>query len=125
MKIITICYNCVEGVRRMESVLNQLYRGEIHPEESYRPVMPGLLKMRKAFVEHQEALLSELDDQTRNKVRELLEERTLVSSYEIEDAYVQGMRLGAKMAAALLKDPNDEYKIVGKENCRRFLCYRL
>jgi len=92
----------------MENILNKLYRGEIHPEETYRPSIPELMKMRREFVEHREALLSELDDKTRNKVQELLEERTFVSSYEIEDAYVQGMRLGAKMAAALLKDQKDE-----------------
>jgi len=92
----------------MDGILNQLYRGEIHPEETYRPMMPELMKMRREFIEHRETLLSELDDKIKNRVRELLEERTLVSSYEIEDAYVQGMRLGAKMAAALMKDQGNE-----------------
>jgi len=92
----------------MEDVLNKLYRGEIHPEETYRPEMPELIEMRRKFVERREALLSELDDKTRKKVQELLEERTFVSSYEIEDAYVQGMKLGARITAALLKDSKDE-----------------
>jgi len=92
----------------MNNILNQLYRGEIHPEETYRPEMPELIEMRRKFVERREALLSELDDKTRKKVQELLEERTFVSSYEIEDAYVQGMKLGAKIVSALLKDPKDE-----------------
>ncbi len=86
----------------MDSILNQLYKGEIHPEENYRPVMQELLDMRREFAEHREKLLSELDEQTQEKVRELLEERTFVSSYEIEDAYVQGMKLGARMAVELL-----------------------
>jgi len=92
----------------MENILNKLYRGEIHPEETYRPEMPELIEMRRKFVERREALLSELDDKTRKKVQELLEERTFVSSYEIEDAYVQGMKLGARITAALLKDSKDE-----------------
>ena len=92
----------------MEDVLNKLYRGEIHPEETYRPEMPELIEMRRKFVERREALLSELDDKTRKKVQELLEERTFVSSYEIEDAYVQGMKMGAKMIAALLKEEKTE-----------------
>lgn len=86
----------------MESMLNQLYRGEIHPEEDYRPVIQELLDMRREFAEHREKLLSELDGQMREKVRELLEERTFVSAYEIEDAYVQGMKLGARMAVELM-----------------------
>ena len=88
----------------MDSILNQLYRGEIHPEEDYRPVIQELLDMRREFAEHREKLLSEFDGQTREKVRELLEERTFVSSYEIEDAYVQGMKLGARMAVELLRE---------------------
>ena len=88
----------------MDSILNQIYRGEIHPEEDYRPVMQELLDMRREFAEHREKLLSELDEKTQEKVRKLLEERTFVSSYEIEDAYVQGMKLGARMAVELLRE---------------------
>jgi len=88
----------------MDSILNQLYRGEIHPEENYRPVMPELIEMRREFVKHRDALLAELDENRRKKVMSLLEERTLVSSYELEDAYVQGMKLGARMAVELLEE---------------------
>ena len=91
-------------VIKMESVLNQLYRGEIHPEESYHPMMMELIEMRKTFIKHRDTLLKELDGQIKEKVQILLEERTLVSSYEIEDAYVQGMRLGAKLAVSLLDE---------------------
>ena len=92
----------------MNNILNQFYRGEIHPEETYRPEMPEFIEMRRGFVERREALLAQLDDEIRKKVQELLEERTFVASYEIEDAYVQGMKLGARITAALLKDPKDE-----------------
>ena len=40
----------------MESILNQLYRGEIHPEETYRPVLPELIEVRKEFISHRDAL---------------------------------------------------------------------
>ena len=86
----------------MDGILNQLYRGEIHPEETYQPVMTELIEVRDAFIAHRDALLAELDEKTREKVQELFEERTFVSSYEIEDAYVQGMKMGARMTVALL-----------------------
>ena len=92
----------------MDSILNQLYRGEIHPEETYQPVMTELIEVRDAFIAHRDALLAELDEEIREKVQELFEERTFVSSYEIEDAYVQGMKMGARMTVALLKNQNDE-----------------
>ena len=92
----------------MENILNMLYRGEIRPEETYHPEMPELIEMRNAFAQHRDALLAQLEGTTREKVQDLFEERTFVSSYEIEDAYVQGMKIGAKIAAALLKEPKDK-----------------
>ena len=92
----------------MENILNILYRGELHPEENYQPVMPELIEEKKAFAALRDALLLELDEETREKVESLLDARTLVSAYEIEDAYVQGMRLGAKMAAELLRETKEE-----------------
>ena len=88
----------------MDNVLNKLYRGEIHPEETYRPASPELIAARREFLAHRDKLLSELDESLRRKVLSLFEERTLVSSYEIEDAYVQGMKLGAKLAISLLDE---------------------
>ena len=92
----------------MENILNMLYRGEIHPEETYQPVMPEQIEVRDAFIAHRDALLAELDEELQLKVQDLFEERTFVSSYEIEDAYVQGMKMGARMTAALLKNETDE-----------------
>ena len=92
----------------VEDILNMLYRGEIHPEETYQPMMPELMEVRDAFIAHRDALLAELDEDICVKVQELFEERTFVSSYEIEDAYVQGMKMGARMTVALLKNQNDE-----------------
>lgn len=92
----------------MDSILNQLYRGEIHPEETYQPMMPELMEVRDAFIAHRDALLAELDEDIRVKIQELFDERTFVSSYEIEDAYVQGMKMGARMTAALLKNETGE-----------------
>ena len=86
----------------MENVLNMLYRGEIHPEEDYHPVMPEAREVRRTFLNHRDKLLEELDEKLRRKVLDLLEERNFVASYEMEDAFVQGMRLGARMAVELL-----------------------
>ena len=92
----------------MEDILNLLYRGELHPEEDYRPVMLELIEARKEFMEYRNAMFAEFDEQTREKVQDLLDKRTFVSAYEMEDAYVQGMRMGAKMLSALLKDQKEE-----------------
>ena len=92
----------------MEDILNLLYRGELHPEEDYCPMTPELIEARKEFMEYRNAMFAEFDEQTREKVQDLLDKRTFVSAYEMEDAYVQGMRMGAKMLSALLKDQKEE-----------------
>ena len=84
------------------SVLNQLYNGEIHPEENYRPLSPELIEAQREYQSHRDKLLEELDEKLRRRVLDLLEERSFVASYEMEDAFVQGMRLGARMAVELL-----------------------
>jgi len=86
----------------MENILSQLYRGEIHPQETYKPCLPELLEERKIYLEHQAALIASLDAETGGRVLELLEERNYVSAYEMEDSYIQGMKMGARMAAELL-----------------------
>jgi len=92
----------------MEKILNMLYCGEIHPEEDYRPMMPELIEAKEEFAEYRDSLFAEFDEQTREKVQDLLDRRVFVSSYEIEDAYVQGMKMGAKMLAALLEGKKDK-----------------
>lgn len=88
----------------MDDLLSRLYRGEIHPEENDQPVSDKLIQARRAYLEYQEKLLAELDEQTGDKVRALLEERTILSAGEMEDSYVQGMRMGAKIAVELLEE---------------------
>ena len=88
----------------MEKVLNMLYRGEIRPDEENRPMLEELTEVRRNFAERRDRVLDKLDEATREKVEALLEERMEVATYEMEDAYVRGMRMGAKMAVELLGD---------------------
>ena len=86
----------------MKSILNQLYRSEIRPDEEDKPLLEELIEARRAFVNRREALLAEMEEPMRGRVRTLLEERLEVAALEMEDAYVRGMRMGAKMAMALM-----------------------
>lgn len=86
----------------MDNVLNMLYRGEIRPDEENRPMLEELTESRRDFARHRDQLLEKLDETTRKNVETLLEERMDVACCEMEDAYVRGMRMGARMALELL-----------------------
>ena len=86
----------------MENVLNMLYRGEIRPEEENCPMIEELTGARRAFALRRDQLLERLEEPLRGEIEDLLEERMDVATYEMEDAYVRGMRMGARMAMELL-----------------------
>ena len=88
-------------------VLYELYRSEIHPDEENHPMLDELTAARKRFACQREAMLAELSAPVRERVQRLLDERMEAAALEMEDAYVRGMRMGARMAMALLSDKKD------------------
>ena len=81
-----------------------LYRGEIQPDEKERPMLSELDEAKQNFTRHRDMLLAGLDAPLREKLERLFEEREEVATFEKEDAYVRGTRMGAKMAVELLKN---------------------
>lgn len=88
-------------------VLNELYRSEIRPDEENSPMIRELKEARNEFVSFRETVFAQLDDVCREGVQDVLERRTELAALEMEDAYVRGMRMGARMTAALLGQAKD------------------
>ena len=86
----------------METILYDLYEGSIHPEESYRPQDAECVWARKKLAQKKQALLSCLPEEKQALLNEYFEEENEASAMEIRDSYIQGMRLGARLTAALL-----------------------
>ena len=84
------------------SVLRELYRGEIRPDEENQLATEELTQARSAYLRRRDKLLKRLDASVREDVEALLEERMEVASFEMEDAYVRGMRMGAQLMSELL-----------------------
>ena len=88
----------------MESILKDLYHGRIHLEEEYQPTKE-IRQMRKKIDECQQALLEKLKETEPNLQKEmnaLLEAENITDAMEMEEVYIQGMRMGAKLTLALL-----------------------
>ena len=88
----------------MGKILQMLYRSEIRPDEEDKPIVEELLAARRDFTRRRDRLLAKIDAPLREQIRTLMEEREEVAALEKEDAYVRGTRMGARMAAALLKE---------------------
>ena len=90
----------------MNSILKELYHGMIHPEEEYQPT-EEIRQRRQAIDECQQNLLEkvkEIDPELGGKIGRMIEEENRAGAMEMEEAYIQGMRMGARLALALLEN---------------------
>ncbi|MBR5301430.1 MAG: hypothetical protein IKU38_01175 [Clostridia bacterium] len=90
----------------MDKVLQELYHGMIHPEEEYQPA-EEIRQERNRLDRQQQRLMEQLckiSSQICTEIEELFEAETAVDAMEMENAYIQGMRMGARLALALLGD---------------------
>lgn len=90
----------------MDNILHELYHGMIHPEEEYQP-MGEIRRKRQAIDERRRILLEktkEIDPELSREMKELLEAENHADALEMEEIYIQGMRMGARLALALLNE---------------------
>ena len=90
-------------------LLQELYRGEIRPDEQNHPAGVELAEARNTYIRHREKLLGKIDAPMREDIEALLEERMEVAALEMEDAYVRGMRMGAQLMGELLAKKDRPY----------------
>lgn len=88
----------------MDSILQGLYHGMIHPEEEYQPT-EEIRQKRQELDSLQQNLLKRLkmiDPELSREMNELLEAENRADALEMEEIYIQGMHMGATLALALL-----------------------
>lgn len=83
-------------------ILEALYHGMIHPEETYHPMTEEHRKRRKEMNEKQEAVMKRLDAEGQRELEDLLDELGILEAMQMEEIYTQGMRMGAQLVAELL-----------------------
>lgn len=87
-------------------ILEALYRGAIHPQETYRPMTEAHREKRRELMATQRRLIEKMDGEARDELEGLLEELDRVEAMQMEEIYVQGMRMGAKMMMELMEKEN-------------------
>ena len=90
----------------MDMILKELFHGMIRPEESYRPISREHCMTRKKLAAQQAEIVAEvekLDPKLAQQMEIMLEDVNTVESMQMEELYIQGMRMGARLALALLE----------------------
>ena len=89
----------------MDNILQEFYHGMIHPEEEYRPMSEEHQQAQKQLTRKTAALLERIalsDTQLRDEVEELLNQTAALEAMAMKECYIQGMRMGARLAMGLL-----------------------
>ncbi|WP_027399170.1 DUF6809 family protein [Anaerovorax odorimutans] len=95
----------------MESILLQLYNGEIFPAEQFRPKMEEYVKMRKEHYHNYEDFtkkLKELDPALYGQFIKIMDEQFCEIPLEISEMFIDGFKLGAKMMIEVLQNKTED-----------------
>ena len=88
----------------MDKILQELYHGMIHPEEAYRPMSEEQRQAQKQIEQKKNALLNGIEDSRLcEEIEDLLVQITALEAMEMEEVYIQGMRMGARLALGLME----------------------
>ena len=91
----------------MSDLLSALYAGELYPAEQYTPRIEAYRKLYREHLRQHEAfaeMLRKLDPQLEQQFIEILEQQLDEVPLEIEDVFIEGFRLGAKLIIEIYRD---------------------
>ena len=86
----------------MPETLEAFYRGKLYPGEMKETKNAEQRRREYIFTERQNQLFDQLDQETKKACMGLFEEANALSACDCEQAYIEGMRMGARLAAELL-----------------------
>lgn len=86
----------------MNTLLQEFYRGKMQPGETV--ITEEQKKSMSIVIAYQNALLSMLDKKEADLCKKVWETMNELSAKDCEREYIHGMRMGAKLALALLND---------------------
>lgn len=89
----------------MQSILEDLFHGRLHPNEALYPQTPQYAAERDAFLERQRALLANFSPEQSLQISRLMDEHNRVYSHEVSQAFVDGFRLGVQILLQALEPP--------------------
>lgn len=84
----------------MDSILGQLYKGELYPYSTFKPSVDGLKEdMDKAFDSYSAFLAKLPDDELKDEFIKFVDQHLDLLPLELEQNFIDGFRIGARMIA--------------------------
>lgn len=84
----------------MQDILRQIYRGDFHLEEQMIPTTEEYLSQKKKVRELEDAFYEKVSLELKDDFIELIEARIRLTGIEVEEACLDGMRIGGMIASA-------------------------
>ena len=84
----------------MNDILRQIYEGDMHLEEQLVPTTEEYHKQKARVRELEEAFYEILPIELKDDFARIIEERIRLTGIEVEEACIDGMRIGGQIANA-------------------------
>ncbi|MFM9278144.1 DUF6809 family protein [Paenibacillus jiagnxiensis] len=81
----------------MKTILEALYRGQLHPDEAIVPSQPEYRRLSQQLVAQTEQWRTRLGEDTFRELEEYFDLCDSVNSMHVEAAFLHGFRLGANL----------------------------
>ncbi|MGL6200456.1 MAG: DUF6809 family protein [Lachnospiraceae bacterium] len=92
----------------MEKILEQLYKGELYPYSTFQTTIEDFKENRdKAFASYS-SFLEKLPDNFKEEFVQLIDTHLDLLPYELEQNFIDGFRIGARMMTEVFQSPNTE-----------------
>ena len=89
----------------MNNIIDDLYLGNINPNELTKIVHVGYKKLAKETMALHEWLLSNLDDDSAKKLDDFVDKDGYMTAIEVRLRFIEGFRLGAQIMLDVLTCP--------------------
>ena len=90
----------------MKDILRQIYRGDFHLEEQMVPTTEEYLRQKEKVRELEDAFYENVPLELKDDFIELIEARIRLTGIEVEEACLDGMRVGGQIASAFFGGQN-------------------
>ena len=84
----------------MKDILRQIYEGDVYLEEQMIPTTEEYLKQKERVRALEEAFYENLPLDLKDDFAEIIEARIRLTGIEVEEACLDGMRVGGRIATA-------------------------
>ena len=82
----------------MSNIIEELFYGNLEPQELTTEITPGLKKKLNELVKKEEELAAKLSDEEKEKFANYVSAYNEFSSISISDGFISGLRFGARFA---------------------------